>query len=400
MGARFPFDRTFGHLIPAAGVGQNDTAYYHCQRNHIQQRDSNRDDEDSLGIVTLMLPNLERNESLRRFTRSGTCGLAWSGPVIVSRQRGRVPEKGRCVDVEMRDVRTAADYFSSDSRGYGANRKVHSLAAVISPRVMVQNGSPAFMEKAIDHGDIVYSEQGSAIVNLLGIPLQVRPAVESLEYVSKDSNRGHHTANDYATLLKRDLNSTTFGCQLTEVEKRRRDSKSASSGLYVEIREPHGVEPGIEGFASCPETRFDYDVCGALVGRADGLPLPAQHMEAICEYLKQEVEPILRAAIDGLAPGTPIANREEVLNGITKQNFLRFWDTYSAHKVMMGEWTETPSPYEMKGSVLEEHRERTENLFVVQRAQGLAQWCGTPEDPAWAEDDRRRQRSIPYHADG
>ena len=395
MGARFPFDRTFGHLIPAAGVNHNDTAYYQCHLNSIQQRDSKRDDEDSLGIVTLIDPNLERNEGVRRFTRSGTCGQACSGPVIVSRQQGRVPEQGRCVDIDMRDVRTAADYFSSEHRGYGANREVHSLAAVVSPRGMIQDGQPSFEEAAIEHGDIVYSQPGSTIANLLGIPLQLRPVVEN---GPDDSSHGFYSPNDYAILLQKDINSTKFGCQLTPAGRQLRESIAALPRPQADMTEIHRVEPGIEGFGSAPQTWFGDDVGDVLVVRADGLTLPAQHMEAICEYLKQEIEPILRAAVDGLAPDTLVANREEVLNAINKQNFLKFWDTYSAHKVSTGAWTAIPSPYQMKGSTLEEYKERTENLFVAQRAQGLAQWCDTPEDPAWAEDKRRRQRRIPYHA--
>lgn len=74
----------------------------------------------------------------------------------------------------------------------------------------------------------------------------------------------------------------------------------------------------------------------------------AKHLEAICLYISNKVEPRLASCISGPRSSTSIPQREQVLNSINKADFLDFFNSL---KISRGAsdpgWRDLLSPYEM-----------------------------------------------------
>lgn len=334
-----------------------------CTRNSIQQRNIKRDESDNLDIQRLGNPNLPFNDAVRRSTRGGTCGSDWRGPIVVTRTSGVEAAFDEYRDVDMRDFRNAADYFSFGYRGDN-NGNVHTLANVLACENLVARGIPQYGERAVSGADIVFAQQGSGIANLLGIPLQIRPAAQF-----DDRATGRAGQNAYARLLKADINSVTVGSQMTPEQHEERRQLYADLGRDAAARfELRRVDDGVQGFGSPHEHYCEANVGAVVIVRADGIPLLRNHVEALCEYIQQEVAPLIEAATRGLNPGDTVEEREHILNQITRANFLDFWNRYVAQRAANFEWAVAPSPYHMVDPVLQGYRDAAEQLFQEQDA--------------------------------
>ena len=103
---------------------------------------------------------------------------------------------------------------------------------------------------------------------------------------------------------------------------------------------------GEDGFGSSPKA--SKSVGSVWVVRADGIPLPLLHVQALVGYIRDKVEPRLANALSGVAPGEVVADREAVLDSITKAEFAEYYDNFKAMKVRHDPgWARLPSPYEM-----------------------------------------------------
>ena len=111
------------------------------------------------------------NTAVHKFARYGFAAPAWRGPVLVTRFAGRDGRFGDYRDNEIRDVRSAADYFTVAWRNWSSDPK-HELVTIIN--------CPAFpskvkyLQRLVGGGDKIRQGEGSGIANLLVIPLLIR----------------------------------------------------------------------------------------------------------------------------------------------------------------------------------------------------------------------------------
>lgn len=307
-------------------------------------------------VESSMLAPDQPNLGVRSFTRAGACWKDLKGPVFVMRA---LEDDQRCLthrDMDMRDVRNAADYLSQTYRdGYDQDhlRGVHALGTKIACEGAIQQGQPKLAELVLNGCDRVWNSEGSIIANLLGLPLLVRSAHNPYEV---DPRPGFD--NIQAALLLRDLNSKSI---LPHIGPR-------PSGIQVQRISPHERDPntlvkldrktaGVTGFGSSLQKVSSGSTGSVYVVRADGKPLPMQHTEALCSYIKDKVEPQLVAAIEGLAANDAVPQRDDILNSITKASFLEYYDALKETKIAQGQlsWRDLPNPYDIKHSDMRTH---------------------------------------------
>jgi hypothetical protein len=80
-----------------------------------------------------------------------------------------------------------------------------------------------------------------------------------------------------------------------------------------------------EGFGSSHDIWETKNLESVKVARADGLPLLAEHLEALCSYTSSQIEPRLSGALEGLGPCSTIIEREALLSSITAADFEEFF---------------------------------------------------------------------------
>jgi hypothetical protein len=113
---------------------------------------------------------------------------------------------------------------------------------------------------------------------------------------------------------------------------------------------------GCKGFGSTVQ-KFSHSIPGTCYAvRADGKPLPHQHVDAICSFIESRVEPQLQTAIEGLSAGDHVVQRKAILASISKAEFSEFYTKLKQMKVKRGvsSWDDLPNPYEIKHSSLDE----------------------------------------------
>lgn len=311
------------------------------------------------------------NTGLRHFTRGGACWQDWKGPVFVLRAHTDQQSFIKHGNMDMRDVRNAADFLSQTYRdGYDQEflRDVRVLGTSVASVGDVQIGKPKWDEVVLNGCDKLWNSDGSMIANLLGIPDQARCELGN-PYEKKSQPRNR---NDEIKLLHLDVVSTTIVPPTDRppafsVMQFPNDLMSAASAS----KRRFGA--GVTGFGS-PIHKFDINTTGtAFVVRCDGKPLPKQHLEAICMYIKEKVEPQLIEAVRGRKVGEAIPERLNILNSITPANFLEYYDSLKARKVEEGDraWDDIPSPYEITNKTM---KDSMEQLWEAQKARGFEQW--------------------------
>jgi hypothetical protein len=215
--------------------------------------------------------------------------------------------------------------------------------------------------------DAIFMAGGSGIANLIGIPLLLRTSGSYQRPGSIFVEKLGADVNPMATLLKRDILSArkeaslatapsnsvmvassqermTVAGSSTKLDRLlRSEGLPAASTAFSNSAPPH--EP-LAGFGSSP-TPWDKDKVGSVcVVRADSWPLAPEHLEAICEYIKQKVEPVLLSATAGIDTATPVPGYEDILNSINKNAFLEFFNEYKASKAMTNPiWRDMLDPY-------------------------------------------------------
>jgi hypothetical protein len=302
----------------------------------VQARDMTRDNFE-LGLHFWCLdlsvhepPNLD----LSTMTRGQACAPTLRGPILVMRQtEGRDEDTSSYVDIDMRDVRNAADHFSWMYRD-GTHMAPYMQDDLLSQRVLVtgclcpqdqaQGGPrPRFHQAVFDGCDSIFAAGGSGIANLLGLPLSLR--------LAQKQRPGDGRRNREAMLLMRDITSTTVG--------------------PIPFREPFINRNfiGENGFGSSPSLWNGAETGSIFIARADGVPLLKEHVEALCAYTEQKIEPQLSESIVGLEAGAAVPQRQAILNSITKADFLDFFNTFKAEKAVVNTtWANVPTPYELR----------------------------------------------------
>ncbi|KIW75681.1 hypothetical protein Z517_10423 [Fonsecaea pedrosoi CBS 271.37] len=354
-------------------AGETDCIY--LAHNSIQARDACRDEKDLLRFffkddTSKEPPNL----AVQAFTRSGACSKYLKGPIIL--MCGTVGARGHdhFRDVDMRDSRSAADFFSSAYRsGYGDScllEKRFVTTAIACPEdITSYQLEGKYHQQVFDGCDSVFQAEGSGIANLLGIPILIRshipPKPKRNQYGAwipqDEENEPTDVGPDSvdALFLLRDITSTTTGRQETTASMHR-------------FRTNDRDYAGTNGFGSSPKASRRSGSFSLV--RADGLPLLSLHVEALVGYIRDEVEPRLSHALAGTASGGVVASREAVLNSITQADFSRYFDAFKAAKTLHDHIVAfIPSPYAMSKEFLADMERQADIIWEDQKAAGFKQ---------------------------
>lgn len=356
--------------------GTNNKDSCGSDHNGIQGRQINREADEDLwwfkkDVESSIRAPDQPNLGLRAFTRAGACWQDLKGPVFVMRAVEDHQRNLTHRDMDMRDVRNAADYLSQTYRdGYDQEhlRDVRAFGTKIACDGAVKEGQPKLADLVLNGCDRIWNSEGSIIANLLGLPLLARSAHNPYNI---DPRPGFN--NLEAELLLRDLDSKHV---LPHIGPR-------PSGIQMQLIRPGVRDPdlgakkarkaaGVTGFGSSLQ-KVSIGSTGSLyVVRADGKPLPMEHTEALCSYINEKVEPQLVTAIEGLAANDVVTQRDDILNSITKASFLEYYDAFKETKIAQGQlsWRDLPNPYDIKHSDM---RTRVQATIQAQQDAGFEQ---------------------------
>ena len=275
-----------------------------------------------LGRDSAQLPP---NTAAQRFTRAGAGGSWLRGPILVLRHLG-MAEMKHYQDIEMRDVCHAADFFSVFFRGHGLQDSSY-LAAIALCETSAE-GTSVYDSRTLDEKDDLWSMQGSPISNLIGIPILIGPVHDV------SLRQRYQMGHNHIDRLAVDLNATKVGNKMAYDEEEQGPAGEVFKGQY--------------GFGS--PAILDDPTGPRCAVRADGVPLLPGQLEALIEYAKQKVEPLVAESIAGLPKPSDVVRRTQVLDCINKTRFLSFFDEYKIRKG--GNWSAVPSPWEMNSPIL------------------------------------------------
>jgi hypothetical protein len=324
-----------------------------------------RDEQEHLEFWHASNPGcLPINKGPVKITRAGVTGVEWRGPIMVVRKYCSEDKKTLTyLDMEPLDVRHTADYFTAFLReGHDKFSNVFTMACLaVCPgdefnRLGLLNWRVEYGPRPIDARDPIFQCGSSDIATCIGIPLLIRKDVVDQHYDVTPESRALY-GNEKAMLLKRDLHSLTTApgpSRQSYMEMRALAMALPRDQLaQTPVSVPRNIDnDGEFGFGSSPALWCGYiPVQNIIVARADGLPLFDSHLEATCEYITQEVEPKLKAAVAGLKPGSMIPNREEILASINKVSFLAFYARYQSTKSFPPcPGVEVSPPFEVKSN--------------------------------------------------
>jgi hypothetical protein len=385
-------DQSCIYLDKEVYFGEDWTEKMKTSHNNIQARDIDRDESEQLLFhhkekIMAEDPNL----GVRDFTRAGVCADIFRGPILVTRMGCYADGVEEYRDMDNRDARNAADFFSSAFRlgqkGAGLQDvRVMAIGALFDS-ILKEGQHFSFLKekegrlwhtRVLDGCDSIFSAEGSGIANLLGIPILLRRCDElDIPEVlrpacRRHSKKGQGLYNINAMFLKRDITSTTTSKAAWQPTNRFGAAFIGNYGQYA----------GEDGFGSSPKMWNDTDTGIVMVARADGRPLVWPHFVTLCRYISTRVEPRLAQAISGLAEGSVVRERESVLNSITKAEFLDVWDRMKADRETDLQWCFCPDPYEI-GNAADFGAEATIHSFELnlgaQISAGIVQESERPE---------------------
>jgi hypothetical protein len=344
----------------------------------------------------------EDNGNLINFTRNGICGEPWGGPLLVMHMY-KTEEGAVCYrDMDCYDIRHAADCLSTLHRGESTRpRNIRPLpgATPIQTRPKIFHASiiscPAsFSKTGLDYKEImvnamdpVFWKEGSDIATCIELPLLIRktrrPLDKYVEQVERSRWYNYHTV-----MLKRDLHSLTTapgpGQEAYEAYKLwmscpaegyTGENKDLTMSMIGRVQSDGEFGCGLSPVMWSGDTL----VGDVVVVRVDGKPLLWRHLEVICEYIVQEVEPRIKAAIAGLPPNSDVPNRDNVIASINKDDFLGFFHRFKEIKAQtQPAWISLNSPYDVKNGNATQQKTRED--FRTQYEQGMMQWSDIRED--------------------
>ncbi len=309
------------------------------------------------------------NLGLRTMTRGQACAPTLKGPILVLRKTKKGRNEDSYIDIDMRDVRNAADHFSWMYRD-GTTMAPYVQDDLHGQRVLVtgclchqdqaRGGTGSkFVQRVLNGCDSIFAAGGSGIANLLGIPLSLR-----LIQKRRLGEDGRH--NKEAMLLMRDITSTAVG------------------SIPVRDRFINRNFMGENGFGSSPSPWNGPETGSVFIARTDGVPLLKEHVEALCAYIENKIEPQLSKSIVGLEAGAAVPQREAILNSITKADFLDFFNSTKAQKAAANAtWANVPTPYELRRN---DRATDVNALFEEARLAGYRQQSDMPRQRFFMTD--------------
>jgi hypothetical protein len=243
-------------------------------------------------------------------------------------------------DMDMRDARNAADslgqaFRTGEDQDYLRDLKILGIAIGCY-------GSPKWADIVLNGCDAVWNTTGSMIANTLGLPILVR-STHSIHDRPGDRKWG----NEEVSLLYRDIDSKFVlpGLQI--------NSRQLQPLIYGDLdNENYWIRKGfvgVSGFGSSL-AKFSAGIGTCYAVRADGKPLPKEHVEVLCQYIADEVQPELYADSD-VPANVKVTERDDILNTITRESFSKhFNNNFKESKIKQGDlaWQKLPSPYDIK----------------------------------------------------
>ena len=141
-------------------------------RNLLQGRWVGRDSDERLQIIMKEEKHGDAvNQAVQNVTRTGVAAKTWRGPLCVAVIAGRNGRFEHYRDVEPRDVRSAADFFSIAYRSDEASCAGYEIETLIKKPSMAS--SAEYTQNISPDNVSEWTWGGSCITNLLGMPMLV-----------------------------------------------------------------------------------------------------------------------------------------------------------------------------------------------------------------------------------
>jgi hypothetical protein len=251
----------------------------------------------------------------------------WRGPIIAYGKAGLGIDPTACRDLDMNDFRHIADYFlsynyepapatqqSTEIKVKGVKINCHG------DRVMV--GKPHFEAVEVASTDPIFTEHDSSdIMNRIGLPIFTRRCPPNPRWAHDDHNKIFKGSSPFNN---QDATFLHLCCD----PKTKFDPQIGTMGW---------------GWAS---QKWQNSVGSVIVVRQDKKPILPLHVEALCNYCRYEIRPLLAHSIGEYHPEEPIS-KDTALTMICRPTFIIYWYKLLDEKHKKGEATSAPSPYDV-----------------------------------------------------
>ena len=325
-------------------TGEPFKAYY----NMVQARPLSQDGQHHISAYGLRRGSVDSNT--QALTRAGATTDLFGGPILVLKAN----DTSTLGDMEFRDVRSFVDCMSSASRYLDTPlqpqlESKHAFGVRVAAEQLPDgNYSQSVYEIVLEYADHVFSGSGSSIANMLGIPLAIRKASETEPTGVLKAFTGEPAGeNPMCGLITIDVASTTV---LSAVPHPPFNFITQAPPTELEFLGESRLRPsaGRLGFGTPPAMYDGADVGPVVIVRYDGKPFLIQHVQCLAAYIERH-QPDVQAAIAGVQVGAEISGRQNILQGINKESFEKFWEQYKANQISNGNvgWKGVCSPYNM-----------------------------------------------------
>jgi hypothetical protein len=253
----------------------------------------------------------------------------WRGPIVAYGDVGLGINQPECKDLDMNDFRHITDFFLS--YGYKPAPATPQSISTIVKGVKINCvgdekmfNKPHFEAVKIPSTDPIFSEHyTSDSAERIGLPIFTRRCLPDPKWADDPDNKIFERQipfnNQDATFLH----------------------------LCCDPRADWDPRTGTLGWGWAPQP-WQKGAGSVVVVRQDKKPLSPLHVEALCNYCRYEILPLLSHSTGEYAPEKPMG-KDEVLAMICRPTFIIYWYKLRGEKDKKGEDTNVPYPYEIEG---------------------------------------------------
>jgi hypothetical protein len=250
---------------------------------------------------------------------------SWRGPIIAYGMVGLHLDPTTCKDLDMNDFRHIADYFLSYNykpvlaTQQSTNIKVKGVKInCLGDRIMFSK--PHFEVVEVSSIDPIFTEHDTSdITNRIGLPLFTRRCPPNPRWAHDEDNK------------------------IFERESPFNNQDATFLHLCCDPKAEFDLYRGILGWGWASQ-QWQNGVGSTIVVRQDKKPLSPLHVEALCNYCRYEIRPLLAHSTGEYAPEEPIS-KDAVLAMICRPTFVIYWYKLLDEKRKEGESTSAPFPY-------------------------------------------------------
>lgn len=254
----------------------------------------------------------------------------WRGPIVATGKAGQGLDPHRCRDLHMNDFRYIADYLIS----YGRWSPDIEEPSMTSAQKVIKGirinclgdrqvfGKPHYEAVDVLSTDPIFKrvwQDTSDIADLIGLPILTRRCPVSLRWARES---GQHIFGNQRPYNNQDATFLHLCC----------DTKADSF--------PSGPGWSLAGW------QWQNDVGSTIVVRRDKKPLAPSHVEALCNYCRYEVQPLMGQTMGEYVPDEPFA-RDFVRKMICRPMFSIYWSKFLDRKHKEWDDDSAKSPYEV-----------------------------------------------------